>query len=388
MTRIAFRDVNKKFGDVIAVRDFNLEVEDGEFLVLLGPSGCGKSTALRLVAGLEEPTSGEIIIGDEIVNDVEAKNRDIAMVFQSYALYPHMTVEDNLAFSLKLHRMPKREINERVQNAAKVLEIEQFLKRKPRALSGGQRQRVAMGRAIVREPDAFLMDEPLSNLDAKLRVQMRAEIHQLQRRLDVTTIYVTHDQVEAMTMGDRVAVMNKGILQQVDAPQRLYDYPANLFVAGFIGTPPMNLLEGAVSVDGGVGVTLAGKRFDVPEAALKAYPSLRTYAGRNVVVGIRSRGLHPASERPDLPVLEATVELVEALGAGSIAYFRIDARELASEVVGAEEAAPDEGNGRARPNLVAEFPAHAVLRLGDRVPVAVDAAQMHFFDEASGAPLR
>src|SRR5581483_7637659 len=244
MAEIEFSNVQKVFDDgTQAVFDLNLSIGDGELMVLVGPSGCGKTTALRMVAGLEEITAGELRIGDRIVNDLTPKERNIAMVFQSYALYPHMTVEDNLAFSLKLHKMPKKEVEARVRRAAEILQIEQFLKRKPRALSGGQRQRVAMGRAIVREPDAFLMDEPLSNLDAKLRVQMRAEIHQLQQRLDVTTIYVTHDQVEAMTMGDRVAVMNLGRLQQVDTPQLLYDQPVNEFVAGFLGSPAINLVE-------------------------------------------------------------------------------------------------------------------------------------------------
>jgi multiple sugar transport system ATP-binding protein len=252
MAEIAYEHVWKIYPDgTEAVHDFDLEIRDGELMVLVGPSGCGKTTALRMLAGLEEITEGEIRIGDRIVNDLTPKDRDIAMVFQSYALYPHMTVADNLAFGLKLRKLPKQEINERVQRAARILQIEEFLKRKPRALSGGQRQRVAMGRAIVREPEAFLMDEPLSNLDAKLRVQMRAEIHQLQRRLGVTTIYVTHDQVEAMTMGDRVAVMNAGHLQQVDTPQVLYDQPVNEFVAGFIGSPSINLVESELAKSNG-----------------------------------------------------------------------------------------------------------------------------------------
>src|SRR5947209_14353785 len=243
MASVTLEHVTKRFGEVTAVNDININVNDKEFLVLVGPSGCGKSTTLRLIAGLEELTAGNIYIGDRLVNDVAPKDRDIAMVCQSYALYPHMPVYDNLAFGLKLRKTPKREIDERVRKAARTLEIEEFLDRKPRALSGGQRQRVAMGRAIVREPHAFLMDEPLSNLDAKLRVQMRGEIHELQRRLGVTTIYVTHDQVEAMTMGDRVAVMRNGRLQQVDTPQVLYDQPANEFVAGFICSATINLVE-------------------------------------------------------------------------------------------------------------------------------------------------
>jgi multiple sugar transport system ATP-binding protein len=387
---ITFDSVSKVYPDgTRAVDDLNLAVHDGEFVVLVGPSGCGKTTALRMIAGLEEITEGVVQIGDRIVNDLEPRERDIAMVFQNYALYPNMTVADNIGFGLRMRNVPKEQRRPKIAEAARLLGLTDHLDRKPAQLSGGQRQRVAMGRAIVREPQAFLMDEPLSNLDAKLRVQMRADIANLQRELGTTTVYVTHDQVEAMTMGARVAVMKSGVLQQVDTPQRLYDFPANLFVAGFIGTPPMNLLEADVDVNGGVGVSVAGKRFAVPDQALKTYPALGRRGGGRVVVGIRSRGLYPASERPDLPTLDATVELVEALGAGSIAYFRIDARELASEAgVDAAEPAEDGGNGRARPNLVAEFPAHAALRLGERVPVAVDAAQMHFFDEASGEPLR
>ena len=244
MAEVQLEDVSKVYGDgTRAVDEMNLEIADGEFMVLVGPSGCGKTTALRMVAGLEEISEGTVRIGDRIVNDLTPRERDIAMVFQSYALYPHMSVYDNIAFSLKLHKVPKPEIEKRVKEAARILDLEPFLERKPKALSGGQRQRVAMGRAIVRQPSAFLMDEPLSNLDAKLRVQMRAEISELQRNLGVTTIYVTHDQVEAMTMGDRVAVMRKGELQQADEPQELYDHPVNLFVAGFIGSPAMNMLE-------------------------------------------------------------------------------------------------------------------------------------------------
>src|SRR6187455_1074651 len=259
MAEIAYDDVAKVYPDgTRAVHDFDLEIGDGELMVLVGPSGCGKTTALRMLAGLEEISEGEIRIGDRIVNDLTPRDRDIAMVFQSYALYPHMTVADNLAFGLKLRKLPKQEIKERVQQAARILKIEEFLKRKPRALSGGQRQRVAMGRAIVRQPQAFLMDEPLSNLDAKLRVQMRAEIAGLQRDLAVTTIYVTHDQVEAMTMGDRVAVMRKGELQQVAEPQELYDRPVNLFVGGFIGSPAMNMIEATLERQNGTYLAKAG----------------------------------------------------------------------------------------------------------------------------------
>ncbi|MGZ4420515.1 MAG: ABC transporter ATP-binding protein [Gaiellaceae bacterium] len=391
MATVTFDHVTKAYGDgTVAVDDLDLLVKDGEFLVLVGPSGCGKTTALRCLAGLEEITGGQIKIDARVVNRVPSKDRNIAMVFQSYALYPHMTVFDNLAFGLKLLKTPKQEIKRRVEEAAKILNLESLLDRKPRALSGGQRQRVALGRAIVREPAAFLMDEPLSNLDAKLRVQTRAEILRLQRRLETTTIYVTHDQVEAMTMGDRVAVMRDGVLQQVGAPQELYDTPANQFVAGFIGTPPMNLLEASVSVNGGVTIGLGGAQLPVPDEALKAYPKLRSSAGRTIVAGVRSQFLHPAAERPELPTIDGEVELVEALGSESIVYFKIDAfaiREGQHEEV-AESPTSAEGIVASRPNLVAEFPAHTILRLTERVPVAVDVARMHFFDGETGEPLR
>src|SRR6476659_7309329 len=282
MAEIAYDAVDKVYPDgTQAVHDLDLEIADGELMVLVGPSGCGKTTALRMLAGLEEITGGEIRIGDRIVNDLTPKDRDIAMVFQSYALYPHMTVEQNLAFGLKLRKLPKKEVDERVRRAARILQIEEFLKRKPRALSGGQRQRVAMGRAIVREPQAFLMDEPLSNLDAKLRVQMRAEIYQLQRRLGVTTIYVTHDQVEAMTMGDRVAVMSAGRLQQVDSPQVLYDQPVNEFVAGFIGSPAINLVEAQLEkTNGQLAVSFGEHRLAVADDAVRNRSALKDYIGR------------------------------------------------------------------------------------------------------------
>src|SRR6478609_9347832 len=314
MAEIAYDSVAKIYPDgTQAVHDLDLEIADGELMVLVGPSGCGKTTALRMLAGLEEISDGEIRIGDVIVNDLTPKERDIAMVFQSYALYPHMSVYDNLAFGLKLHKVPKAEIKERVDRAAKILQIEDFLKRKPRALSGGQRQRVAMGRAIVREPQAYLMDEPLSNLDAKLRVQMRAEIHQLQRRLGVTTIYVTHDQVEAMTMGDRVAVMRGGRLQQVDTPQVLYDQPVNEFVAGFIGSPSINLVEAVLERDdGGFSVTFGDHRLSVDDRAARNRSALKDYVGRTVILGIRPEDLEDASLQPDAPSdrrITATCEL-------------------------------------------------------------------------------
>src|SRR5438067_2452815 len=288
LAEIAYENVSKVYDDgTTAVHDLDLDIGDGELLVVVGPSGCGKTTALRMLAGLEEISAGQIRIGDRVVNDLTPKERDVAMVFQSYALYPHMTVEQNLAFGLKLRKLPKAEISERVRETAQKLEIQEFLKRKPRALSGGQRQRVAMGRAIVRNPQAFLMDEPLSNLDAKLRVQMRAEIHQLQRRLGVTTIYVTHDQVEAMTMGDRVAVMRDGHLQQVDTPQNLYDRPVNEFVAGFIGSPSINLVEARLSRDGDhLWVSFGGHRLLVDEQLARNKSALAASVGRDVVMGI------------------------------------------------------------------------------------------------------
>jgi multiple sugar transport system ATP-binding protein len=392
MADVAFNDVDKIYDNgVQAVFDLTLDAHDGEFLVLVGPSGCGKTTALRMVAGLEEISDGTLSIGGRVVNDLSPKERDIAMVFQNYALYPHLSVAENIAFGLRLRKESKAVINERVGWAAKLLDLTPYLERKPRELSGGQRQRVAMGRAIVRQPQVFLMDEPLSNLDAKLRVQMRADIAHLQRELGTTTIYVTHDQVEAMTMGDRVAVMNQGVLQQVDAPQRLYDRPENLFVAGFIGTPPMNLIEGMVSANGGVTVDLGGNRLAISDEALENYSRLREFDGRPVIVGLRAGDLHPAQGRDDLPQIRARVELVESLGGESMAYFRVDARQIKAEAAEEEEILQSDSTETvvgSRPNLVASFPPHVQLSLGDEVPVAVDTKNLHFFDEASGAPLR
>jgi multiple sugar transport system ATP-binding protein len=391
MADVVFNEVEKVYDNGFhAVHQLSLDVADGEFLVLVGPSGCGKTTALRMVAGLEEISGGQVMIGDRVVNDLTPKERDVAMVFQNYALYPHLSVYENIAFGLRLRKEAKDETHRRVQWAAQMLDLTPYLDRKPKQLSGGQRQRVAMGRAIVRQPQVFLMDEPLSNLDAKLRVQMRADIAKLQHDLGTTTIYVTHDQIEAMTMGDRVAVMRDGVLQQVGSPQELYDAPANQFVAGFIGTPPMNLLEGIVNVNGSVTLSLGGAELPVPDEALRAYPKLRAAAGLKVVAGVRSENLHPSAERPDLPTLNAEVELVEALGSESMVYFKIDAfaiREGQHEEVG-EAPTSAEGIVAARPNLVAEFPAHTFLQLTERVPVAVDVARMHFFDGETGAPLR
>jgi multiple sugar transport system ATP-binding protein len=395
VAEVVFDEVDKVYPNGFrAVEDLTLEVHDGEFLVLVGPSGCGKTTALRMVAGLEEISDGTLSIGGRVVNDASPKERDVAMVFQNYALYPHLSVAENIAFGLRLRKTPKATINERVAWAAKLLDLAPYLDRRPKQLSGGQRQRVAMGRAIVRQPQAFLMDEPLSNLDAKLRVQMRADIAKLQRELQTTTIYVTHDQVEAMTMGDRVAVMSGGVLQQVDAPQRLYDVPANMFVAGFIGTPPMNLLEATVTAqNGGFELQLGSQRLLVPAEALERYPGCRAKEGEAVVLGIRASSLHPAAARPDLPTLTARLDLIEALGDESVAYFRIDAPRIrAVGFVGVLDADEDEegaqGVTASRPNLVAAFPPHVRLELDREMPVAVDLAQAHFFDRDTGAPLR
>jgi multiple sugar transport system ATP-binding protein len=315
MASVNYDHVFKKFGDFTALSDLNIQVEDKEFLVLVGPSGCGKTTALRCLAGLEEVTQGQVKIADQVVNDVAPKDRDIAMVFQSYALYPHMSVFDNMAFGLKLRKVPKNEIKARVEQAAQILGIEQLLKRKPRELSGGQRQRVAVGRAIVREPKVFLFDDPLSNLDAKLRVQTRAEISKLHQRLQTTFIYVTHDQTEAMTMATRIAVMNKGVLQQLDTPQSLYDHPANLFVAGFIGSPSMNFFPGKLHKDGGtLFVELGESTVKIPENRNSTYANL---VGKDIIFGIRPEDIHnPVYAPPGIhaEMIETKVDVTELMG--------------------------------------------------------------------------
>jgi multiple sugar transport system ATP-binding protein len=394
VAEVTFDGVSKVYPDgTRAVDDLNLDIQDGEFMVLVGPSGCGKTTALRMVAGLEDISEGALRIGERIVNHVPSRDRDIAMVFQSYALYPHLSVYDNIAFGLKLKKVDKKEIDERVQKAAALLGLEDFLDRKPRALSGGQRQRVAMGRAIVRQPAAFLMDEPLSNLDAKLRVQMRAEIAQLQHDLETTTIYVTHDQVEAMTMGDRVAVMRKGELQQVAPPQELYDRPVNLFVGGFIGSPAMNLLEAKLQRRNGDLVAVAGSQeVLLTEETTSARPALQQFEGRDVILGIRPEDLEDASlagyESGDQR-LRGEVTLTEALGAEIMVHFRVDApaavtedvRELARDA-GAEGLADlgsDEGA-----TMVGRFGARSRVKLGQPVDVAVDTRSLHFFEPESG----
>ncbi len=363
-------------------------------MVFVGPSGCGKTTALRMVAGLEEITEGVLRIGERVVNHVPSRDRDIAMVFQSYALYPHLSVYDNIAFGLKLRREKKDVIDQRVNDAARVLGLEGFLKRKPRALSGGQRQRVAMGRAIVRQPQAFLMDEPLSNLDAKLRVQMRAEIASLQNDLGTTTIYVTHDQIEAMTMGDRVAVIRKGELQQVDAPQTLYEYPVNLFVGGFIGSPAMNMVEATLErSNGGIAAQLGSQRLMLGEEALASRPALKGYVDRPLIIGIRPEDLEDAGLDPDAPAdrrLRGKVQLREALGAEIMAHFAVDARPALTEDV--RELAQDLGDERVALEadaptetvMVGRFGARSTVREGENAEVVVDTNALHFFDPESG----
>jgi multiple sugar transport system ATP-binding protein len=392
---VTFDSVTKVYPDgTKAIPRLDLEILDSEFMVLVGPSGCGKTTALRMVAGLEEISGGVLRIGDRVVNHVPARDRDIAMVFQSYALYPHLSVYENIAFGLRVKKVPRDEIDRRVQDAAKVLDLEPFLKRKPRALSGGQRQRVAMGRAIVRQPQAFLMDEPLSNLDAKLRVQMRAEIARLQHDLGVTTIYVTHDQVEAMTMGDRVAVMRKGDIQQVAEPQELYERPVNLFVGGFIGSPAMNMVEAKVArSDGHLVATTGSHSITLDDEALAAHPALESFVGSTVILGIRPEELEDAELEPDTPTdrrLRGTVELRESLGSEVMVHIRIDAkpaltedvRELAQDTDAIAVSSLDEGTSET--TIVGRFGPRSRVREGEVAEVAVDTRTLHFFDPESG----
>jgi multiple sugar transport system ATP-binding protein len=394
VAEVTFERVTKVFEDgTRAVSDLSLAVDDGEFMVLVGPSGCGKTTALRMLAGLEGVTEGEIRIGDEVVNEIEARRRDVAMVFQNYALYPHMTVFDNIAFGLRMRSVPKHERRRRVEEAARILGIGELLKRKPRQLSGGQRQRVAMGRAIVRSPQVFLMDEPLSNLDAKLRVQMRAEVARIQREVEATTIYVTHDQVEAMTMGDRVAVLRRGLLQQVDRPQRLYEAPENLFVASFIGSPAMNLLQGRIErTNGSLLLELGSERLP-----LDARPELSRYDGRELGVGIRPDHLREAGDTPPELRLRGVVKATELLGSELLCHLEVrcpplvtdEMIELAADV---DEAVADELRHEAAAGetatVVCRFDAEARVRLGEVAECGLDPARLHFFELKSGQAIR
>lgn len=362
MASIVLKNIMKRYpGNVVAVHDFNLEIQDKEFVILVGPSGCGKSTTLRMIAGLEDISAGELYIGDRLVNDVAPKDRDIAMVFQSYALYPHMTVYKNMAFSLEMKKVDQKTIHEKVLEAARILDIEHLLERKPKALSGGQRQRVALGRAMVRNPAVFLLDEPLSNLDAKLRSQMRAEIVKLHLRLGTTFVYVTHDQVEAMTMGDRIVVMKDGFIKQVDTPQNLFDYPANIFVAGFIGTPQMNMIP-ATLVENGSGFALqfAGTIIPIPESKAPA-EVLRGHVGKEVIAGIRAENISDDAnyiESMNLPVLSARVDMMEMLGAE--VYLTLDCADT---------------------KLTAKVSAHTKAKLDSQIRIGLEVNRLHLFDK-------
>ncbi len=402
MAEILLQDVSKTFRDgTEAVQSVDLEVPDGELMVLVGPSGCGKTTLLRMVAGLEDITSGTIWIGDRVVNDVPPGERDVAMVFQNYALYPHMTVFQNMALSLKIRKLKKSEIEQRVREAAEILRLEDLMTKSPRELSGGQRQRVAMGRAIVREPRAFLMDEPLSNLDAKLRVEMRTEILRIQRDLQVTTIYVTHDQTEAMTLGDRVAVLRRGVLQQLASPQELYLRPANLFVAGFIGSPAMNLVEAAVSRadEDGLVLGLGSHRLHVPRATAAERPRLSSFIDRTIIVGIRPEDMEDAAILGDVPDgtrFPATIDLREDMGAEAYLHFRVDAppaltddtRDLASDLGSEKLEELRRQASERRSRFVVRASPESRAAVSDDIQIFVDTRKLHFFDPVTGEAIR
>ena len=400
MAEVTLEDVKKVYGeDVVAVQDMSLDIEDGEFIVFVGPSGCGKSTALRMIAGLEDISSGKVFIGDNVVNDLPPRDRDIAMVFQNYALYPHMNVRENMGFALKLRKMDKSEIDRRVTEAAKVLSIEHFLDRKPKALSGGQRQRVALGRAIVREPKAFLMDEPLSNLDAKLRVQMRTEIGKLHNRIGVTTIYVTHDQTEAMTMADRIVVLKDGVVQQVDSPQKMYENPNNVFVAGFIGSPAMNFLKarleretgGYVMVVGGTRIPLS--REAAGQAGERRGTDIGEYAGRDIVLGIRPEHIEDANVEEaaalgaanQASTIEVEPQVIESMGSEKYVYFeasRDQAVKLDSvaELTGEEPGDGGSSESASGDMMVARVSAASQARRGEKMRMVLDASKVRLFD--------
>jgi len=391
MGAIKITDVGKIYPNgTRALGDVNIEINDGEFVVLVGPSGCGKTTLLRMVAGLEDITEGEIFIGEKVVNEVAPKDRDIAMVFQNYALYPHMSVYDNMAFSLKLRKLSKEEIDKKVKDAARTLEISELLERKPKALSGGQRQRVAMGRAIVRSPQAFLMDEPLSNLDAKLRVQMRAELGQLHTQLETTTLYVTHDQVEAMTMGDRVAVIRKGELQQIDTPREIYLYPKNIFVAGFIGSPSMNFVYADVKVSGNA-VELSFENETI-KCSGDAGNKLKNVDGKQIVLGIRPEAFEDSIYAKDSEYTESIsikVTLLEQLGSDSYIHFYKDIKPVQTEAI--EEILADEGEDISvlgdETKFIARINPNSTVKEGEEINLSIDPSKLHFFDPESGNAL-
>ena len=387
MAEITFEHVKKVYGDdIVAIEDMNLDIPDGEFVVFVGPSGCGKSTALRMVAGLEDITEGKLFIADEVVNDVSPRERDIAMVFQNYALYPHMNVRDNMAFALKLRKVDDEERNRRVEDAAKILGLENFLDRKPAALSGGQRQRVALGRAIVRDPKAFLMDEPLSNLDAKLRVQMRTEISKLHNRIGTTSIYVTHDQTEAMTMADRIVLLKDGRVQQIDPPQKMYDHPANVFVAGFIGSPAMNFMQARLEKDdGGVAAVFGETRLPIPREHLQNAKDIESHVNKDVVLGIRPEHIEDAEiaeNTEHTAAMEVEVQVIESMGSEKYVYFGMpkggeaahtqSIDEMESEV-GADTSGGDE-------TLVARIGPESGAAEGKRLRLLVDTSKIHLFD--------
>ena len=391
MGAIKITDVGKIYPNgTRALGDVNIEINDGEFVVLVGPSGCGKTTLLRMVAGLEDITEGEIFIGEKVVNEVAPKDRDIAMVFQNYALYPHMSVYDNMAFSLKLRKLSKEEIDKKVKDAARTLEISELLERKPKALSGGQRQRVAMGRAIVRSPQAFLMDEPLSNLDAKLRVQMRAELGQLHTQLETTTLYVTHDQVEAMTMGDRVAVIRKGELQQIDTPREIYLYPKNIFVAGFIGSPSMNFVYADVKVSGSsVELSFANETITCSGDTVN---KLKEVDGKQIVLGIRPEAFEDSIYAKDSEYTESIsikVTLLEQLGSDSYIHFYKDIKPVQTEAI--EEILADEGEDISvlgdETKFIARINPNSTVKEGEEISLSIDPSKLHFFDPESGKAL-